>query len=199
MASDHTLKFRNKKLRDWQPVFLVALARTGLVGQAAREAGVNPKTAYHARDLRNRSGKDFLRAQRFAQAWDDARQEALENIEVEVRRRALQGSQRTRHIYYKGKHVGTETVHLYSDQLLIFLLKTILPEKYGDHSRRKAVAQQPDQSPPRDLIAELDELTRRRWAESLPLINDFLAKQASAAASAESASFNPEPSTDPNA
>jgi hypothetical protein len=184
MASDHTLKFRNKNLRNWQPAFLAALARTGLVSQSARQVGVNPKTAYHARDLRNRSGQDLARAQRFAQAWDLALQEAAEAVEMEVRKRALEGTQRSRSIYHKGRLVGTETVNLYSDQLLIFLLKSLIPEKYGAHPRQSP---KPVSAPPRDLVAEVDEITRIRWAESLPLIEELLAKQAASTASADSA------------
>ena len=65
-----------------QAVFLQALARTPIIGVAARAAGVSTQTCYR---MRTRS-KDF------AAAWDQAREDAVDEIESVAIRRAVEGS-----------------------------------------------------------------------------------------------------------
>jgi hypothetical protein len=126
--------------RDWKPDFLAALASTGNVKLAAAAARVSRQTAYSHRDL----GKAF------AQAWDEAMQDAADVLEAEARRRAVEGTDEP--VIYEGKLQGTWvdaqgrpvaentpgatliplTVKKYSDVLLIFLMKGANPKKYRE-------------------------------------------------------------------
>lgn len=66
----------------------------------------------------------------FAAAWEEALEIAIENLELEARRRAETGV-----IEYQillGKKVAVN--RKYSDTLLIFLLKAHRPQKYRDNS-----------------------------------------------------------------
>jgi hypothetical protein len=87
------------------------------VAAACRAAGVERATAYRDRDPR------------FAAAWDEAAEDGTDLLELECRRRAVEGVDRP--VFYKGQQVGT--VKEYSDRLLIFLLKANRPEKYRDN------------------------------------------------------------------
>jgi hypothetical protein len=104
----------------WEDAFLVALAETGNATEAARCVGIDRRTAYYLR-----TNPD---AQDFAQAWDEAIQEAADHLEREARRRAVEGTAEP--VYYKGEQVGA--IQRFSDTLLIFLLKGARPEKYAE-------------------------------------------------------------------
>lgn len=101
--------------------FLDEFAKCGVVGHAMRAVGV----------------KDYGTVRRWRQdevfdaAFRDAEEEASDYLEAEARRRAAEGV--TRHRYDKdGKLVSTETV--YSDSLLMFLLKGRKRAVFGDRS-----------------------------------------------------------------
>lgn len=98
--------------------FLDALARTGNLPVAYDAAGVS-------RHRLNVLRKDDAE---FAELWDEAIEAGLERLEGEAMQRALEGIEET--VYYHGEQI--DTVRRYSDRLLIFLLKTLRPEKYGD-------------------------------------------------------------------
>jgi hypothetical protein len=113
--------------------FLAAYRETGNVRAAAQAAKIDRCTHY---DWLN---KDEEYAAEFSQAQDDA----VDTLETEARRRAVQGIQRM--VLYQGVPVqvpldpanpaGDKTPlieHEYSDTLLIFLLKGARPEKYRD-------------------------------------------------------------------
>ena len=102
----------------WQGAFIERLRATGNVTLAATGAGV---TRQHAYQTRNRN-KTFRRR------WDDALDQAVDLLDGEARRRAT-GIKRD--IYYAGEVVGTENV--YSDSLLMFLLKAHRPTLYRDN------------------------------------------------------------------
>jgi len=55
----------------------------------------------------------------FLEHWDDALEEALDDLEAELRRRALEGVERPD--FYDGKEC--DTIRSYSDSLGMFLLK----------------------------------------------------------------------------
>jgi hypothetical protein len=59
----------------------------------------------------------------------DADQEAIERLEAEARRRAVQGVSKP--VFYQGMECGV--VQEYSDTLLMFLLKGAKPQKYRDN------------------------------------------------------------------
>ncbi len=105
----------------WQPVFLKWLSVKGNVVAACDKAKVNRPWAYEVREL----NADF------ATAWDEALAEATERMEMEARRRAVDGVLEP--VFQGGGKVGT--VRKYSDTLLIFLLKAHAPTKYRDNGR----------------------------------------------------------------
>jgi len=105
-------------------LFLGLLRLEPNVTKAARAAGYAPATL---RRLRERDPG-------FGAEWDEALDEGIEALEAEAHRRAKDGVLRP--IYQKGDLVGHETV--YSDQLIMFLLKAHRPEKYRERSDVKS-------------------------------------------------------------
>ena len=98
--------------------FLETLAATGNVPVAIDASGVSRHRLLVLR-------KDDPE---FAQLWDEAAEAGLDLLEGEAMRRVLEGIEEP--VYYHGKCIGK--VRRYSDSLLIFLLKNLRPEKYGD-------------------------------------------------------------------
>jgi len=68
----------------------------------------------------------------FAAAFRTAEVQALETLEREAWRRAVEGSPYERTSYWHGEPVGTDRKIEYSDQLLTLLLRARAPEKYRD-------------------------------------------------------------------
>jgi transposase-like protein len=97
-------------------VFLKALAETGNVTESAKAAGVCRATAYRWRD----------KVPDFALAWDQAIEESVDALELEARRRAIEGAEKP--IFYRGVKIAT--VQEPSDMLLMFLLNGNRPQKY---------------------------------------------------------------------
>ena len=64
----------------------------------------------------------------FAKKWADAEQEAADVLEREAWRRATEGTDEP--VFYKGDQCGT--IKRYSDNLLMFLLRGVRPEKYRE-------------------------------------------------------------------
>lgn len=117
----------------WREAFLKALSDGGVVRHAAEAAGVSKNTAYRERE----------RDSAFAEAWDDAIDDAADVLEVEARRRAILGVEKVTYVRSgtddKGRPVFTQqTIREYSDTLLIFLLKGMRPEKFRDGYDLKA-------------------------------------------------------------
>lgn len=106
---------------DWQQAFLDALREMGVVRYAAEAAGVNYSTVYR----RIHSDPEFK------VAFEAAREEAVQAMEMEGRRRAVQGT--TKPVYQGGKLVGH--IQEYSDVLLMFFLKAARPEVYRETIR----------------------------------------------------------------
>ena len=90
---------RNRR-PDWKPRFLELMAATGNVHLAAKAVGIDRSTPYQ------RASRDPA----FARAWAQAREDAIDTLEAEGRRRALGGS----------------------DPLLMFFLRALRPEVYRD-------------------------------------------------------------------
>jgi hypothetical protein len=88
---------------DWAPVFLEKFAAFGNVLLACHAAGVSRDAPY----------KRARRSAAFAADWAQARDDAIDQLEGEARRRALAGS----------------------DQLLMFLLRAHRPERYRETVR----------------------------------------------------------------
>lgn len=102
-------------------VFLSALADCGNVADAARQAGIARNALY----LWKRDDSEF------AAEWEAALIAGGETLEEEAVRRARDGWDEP--VWYKGEQVGT--VRRYSDTLLIFLLKGLMPGKYGERQK----------------------------------------------------------------
>jgi hypothetical protein len=98
----------------WRATFLAALEASGNVSAAAHRAGVHRCTAY-----RHRAGESDFRA-----AWDEALEVALDALEAEARRRALEGWEEP--VFHEGKICGH--IRKYADRLLMMLLKAYRPE-----------------------------------------------------------------------
>lgn len=114
----HRAKFTLKKQR----AFFEALRRSGNVTVAADSVAVSRRTVYDHRAA----------DPAFAALWEEAYEEAIDALEAEARRRAVDGVV-VDHLDKDGKLLFTDT--RYSDVLLIFLLKGARPEKYRDNVR----------------------------------------------------------------
>jgi hypothetical protein len=68
----------------------------------------------------------------FAASVQQCKVEAIDRLEAEARQRAVEGVRREKGVYYDGVRVATEVETVYSDTLLIFLLKGLAPEKYRE-------------------------------------------------------------------
>jgi transposase len=98
--------------------FLPEFAKHGTVTHAAQVVGVGRRTVY-----------DWLaRDAEFRAAFAEAEQQAIDSLEREAVRRALEGTDEP--VYQGGKKVGS--IRKYSDTLLIFLLKGNRPSKYRE-------------------------------------------------------------------
>lgn len=102
----------------WEPAFLTALAELGNYKEAAKLAGISRMTAW-----RHKTSDP-----EFAQKCADAEQEAADLLEKEAWRRATEGTDEP--VFYKGDQCGT--IKRYSDNLLMFLLRGVRPEKYRE-------------------------------------------------------------------
>ncbi|MHB8928933.1 MAG: terminase [Bacillota bacterium] len=103
--------------------FLLALSKCGIVSHACTMTRIPRQRVYKWR----------ARSPKFAQAWDDAIQVSNEALEVEARRRAMEGVRKP--VYQGGRRVGF--VQDYSDTLLIFLMKGNMPDKYKDRVQQE--------------------------------------------------------------
>jgi hypothetical protein len=106
-----------------QAKFLERLAAGWSVTDAARSAGIVPRTAYNYRT----AGTPEYNAV-FEAAWDDALEAGTDRLEDEAMRRAVEGTEKP--VYQRGLLVGR--VREYSDTLTVFLLKARRPGKYRE-------------------------------------------------------------------
>lgn len=114
--------------------FLQVLAATGNVSAAARAVGRSRATLY---GLRQKSAD-------FAARWEHAEAEAVDVLEAEARRRAVDGVEEP--LMGGGKLMRGDdgqmlVVRKYNDRLLEFLLKAHRPDKYRDRPVGGFVAQ----------------------------------------------------------
>jgi len=100
--------------------FLEALAMTGNVAEAARQAELSYVACYRQR----------WRDAEFAALWDEAVKIGTGHLEDEAFRRAHDGVDEP--VFYQGEECGT--IRRYSDTLLIFLLKARDP-KYREQQQ----------------------------------------------------------------
>lgn len=121
--ADRTRRTPKKRARDWKPEWLEAFAKAGMVSAACKATSVGRRTVYDARETDDA----------FAAAWDELVDETTDRMEREAQRRAVDGIDHG--VWYKGDLVGHE--RLYSDTLLIFLMKARRPETYRENVRHE--------------------------------------------------------------
>lgn len=100
--------------------YIEYLRRCGFKHRAAEAVGVSYQT------MRNAENADPV----FAQQVEDALDEYAEGLEQEADRRGKDGIDKP--IFYKGERI--DVVKDYSDQLLMFRLKALKPEKYRERA-----------------------------------------------------------------
>jgi hypothetical protein len=146
-------KTRHPKKR----AFLQSYEQHGYVGRAASEAGVHRTTVY-----------DWLKSDpEFAADVETAEKAVLERMEEEADRRAIQGMRKP--VFYRGDVCGH--VQEYSDNLLMFRMKALAPEKYRD--RQSIEHSGPDGGPIRHKAEEgldLSKLSDEELAELEKLV-----------------------------
>ena len=106
-----------KRFSPKQTAFLAAFAQLASVTHAAEAAQINRREHYR-----------WLPDPAYAEAFAEAQQIAIESLEREARRRAVEGVEEP--VFHNGRVCGT--IRRYSDTLLIFLLKAAYPEKYRE-------------------------------------------------------------------
>jgi len=104
-----------KRLR--QDTFLAAYSEAGTIGSAAKAARINRRLHFK-----------WMEDPEYAERFCEAQEQAHDKLESEARRRAVEGW--TEPVFYEGEKVGEKPK--YSDNLLSFLLKGALPEKYKE-------------------------------------------------------------------
>lgn len=97
---------------------LAAYAECGVVSRAAKAADVGRTTHYEW----------LLNDENYAAAFEEAHKYAIEAMEAEARRRAIEGWDEP--VFHEGHVCGHK--RKFSDTLLIFMLKGALPEKYRE-------------------------------------------------------------------
>jgi len=130
-------------------IFLQVLRETGNASAAARKAGVSLTKAYEKKATE----------EKFCREWDTAIEEALDDLEGELRRRALEGTEKP--VYYGGKEVGS--VRSYNDNLAMFLLKSRRGHVFGDMEvpGRESVRKKDIENPREKLLSKLKEMHSR--------------------------------------
>lgn len=117
---------RTRPTRDAREIFLDHLRKTANVSESARVAVVARRTIYDWRDA----------DQVFAEAWDDAVDEATDALEAEARRRAIEGDEE--YVVSMGQLVRDPKTGEYlttrkrSDGLMTLLLKAHRPERFRE-------------------------------------------------------------------
>ena len=110
-------------------LFFDALARGKPAGMAAVGAGY---TRAFVSELRKADAD-------FARRWSEADNLAIERMEAEADRRAVDGTDKP--VFYQGERCGE--IREYSDTLLVFRLKARRPEVYRERSDRAADPDRP--------------------------------------------------------
>jgi hypothetical protein len=105
--------------------FLFHFARHGIFLTAAAQAGKHRNRVYEWLDEKSPTYDEKFKAD-----FEDCKRQLIEKLEFEADRRAVEGIRKP--VFYKGQIVG-ETWE-YSDRLLMFRLKALDPEKYGEHA-----------------------------------------------------------------
>ncbi len=126
-----------------QRAFLAAFRETGNVRLACKAANVGRSSHY----------RWFEKDPEYRTAFDQAKEDATDVLEAEAFRRAVEGVEEPTG-WYMGEPGGT--VRKYSDVLLIFLLKSLRPDRYRERVDVRGVLAHLDVSLlPDELVARL--------------------------------------------
>jgi hypothetical protein len=112
-----------------QTRFLELIAAGISVSGASKELNVGRSTIYDKLE----------RDERFKERFDAAREEGVQALEDEARRRAVEGVEEP--VFYQGEIVGH--VRRYSDGMLMFLLKALRPQTYREHLHHRHRSDEP--------------------------------------------------------
>lgn len=141
--------------------FLDEYARTGIVADACRAAGISRPTYVRWRDT----------DEEFRIAFLDAQEDAADAAESELRRRAIEGVVREK-VIGSGENARFIEEVQYSDTLLLALNKALRPEKFADRSKTELTSPDGSMSPAAGdtqaaarVAAILEEAKRRREAD----------------------------------
>ncbi len=120
------VKEGGENFTDAQRAFLAVYGEMGVIRRACKVAGVGRTTHY-----------DWMEANpEYRRAFENAQEDAADNLEAEVYRRAVKGVRKPIG-WYKGEAGGY--VREYSDLLLMFRLKALRPEKYRERVEVRGV------------------------------------------------------------
>jgi hypothetical protein len=128
-----------------QVKFLEAYRHTGNVSRAAKLAEVSRQQHY-----------EWLNDAEYSKAFEDAHAEAVDILEGEARRRAVEGVEEK--VFQQGREVGVVTK--YSDKLLMFLLQGTKPEKFRTNHKVEVTGEI-------DIIARLQRGRARARGEEV--------------------------------
>jgi hypothetical protein len=136
--------------KNWKDLFIQALAETGVVTTAARAAKVSRSFAYAAKE----SDRGF------DERWEEALEDACDLLELECRRRGVEGCDRP--VFHQGVQCGI--IKEYSDRCLLAYLAAHRPERWNpsydlrrlvSEIQRSQAAQSPATGAPDDPPDEL--------------------------------------------
>ncbi len=131
--------------------FLAAYSETGNISRSAEIAHIERATHYN-----------WLKAdQQYVDAFQQAHEKAIDTLESEARRRAVEGVEKP--VYQGGRKVGV--VREYSDVLLIFLMKGANPGKYREnvkHQHRHRHDHKHEVSQVEQSVDRIDDILAKR-------------------------------------
>ena len=148
---------------EWCGFFLAMLILEGTIAAAAREAGVAYQTVMKYR----------RHHPEFAEQIQTAVELNTQRLEQEAQRRATKGVERG--IYFRGQIVGKEVT--YSDQLLIFLLKSRRPDVYRESQTQVSVNAQAAAGIQQNAETIMVVPDADRRAEVAKILSDALASE----------------------
>jgi hypothetical protein len=148
-----------------QRAFLAAFSEVGTIVRAAESSGIGRASHYQ-----------WLTDPVYRRAFEHAKREAADSLEAEARRRAIGGIRKP--ILYKGEICGWET--LYSDSLMVTLLRASDPERFADRTKTDFRASTTYDSPPSSDVTILDVMTPQELADFGKRMRELAGSEASA-------------------
>lgn len=134
-----------KRTKRRDDLFFGALEQGIGVTHAAKQAGYGYSTVYKYKN----SCEEFL------ERWEEANEVYLETLEREADRRAVQGIDKP--LAYKGEIFGHTKE--YSDNLLMFRMKRLAPDRYRDNYDANKI---PDVSPATPVLVDVNVVNARK-------------------------------------